>query len=155
MIYFPDVKVALDLYSAVFNPEVLFGNRTRPKEVTSPPDVPAKAIGILESALNSIQWHYSYGERRIPILGGLLAARIAKNHPFLDGNKRMGVAVMLLFLEENGYRLPEERQVDLLKPLNGVLEGRVSEEEFCELIAELVRRRPGRRPGGAPPSAEP
>ena len=41
---------------------------------------------------------------------------IVRNHPFIDGNKRLGLAVMYVFLEINGYRLdaPEVEAVDVM-----------------------------------------
>ena len=41
---------------------------------------------------------------------------IVKNHPFVDGNKRVALMVMYVFLEINGYRLdaPEVEAVDVM-----------------------------------------
>ncbi|GAB4232683.1 MAG: hypothetical protein OHK0028_08210 [Deltaproteobacteria bacterium] len=41
---------------------------------------------------------------------------IVKNHPFIDGNKRLALAVMYVFLEINGYRLdaPEVEAADVI-----------------------------------------
>jgi death-on-curing protein len=46
-------------------------------------------------------------------LAALYGAGIVRNHPFVDGNKRVGLMAMYAFLEMNGYRLeaPEAESV--------------------------------------------
>ena len=60
--------------------------------------------GALESALMRPQNLYAYEGVDIFKLAATYAAGIVKNHPFVDGNKRTGLAVALTFLEENGFR---------------------------------------------------
>jgi death-on-curing protein len=60
--------------------------------------------GLLQSALARPQQLYAYGEN--PDIIDMAAAHIAgivRNHPFIDGNKRTGFLVGVLFLELNGY----------------------------------------------------
>ena len=60
---------------------------------------------LLKSALARSQQHYAYTEP--PDIIGLAAvytAGMVRNHPFVDGNKRTGFIVGILFLEMNGYR---------------------------------------------------
>ncbi len=60
---------------------------------------------LLESALAPPRQHYDYAECRDTItLAALYAADIVRNHPFVDGNKRVGFVLGVLFLELNGYR---------------------------------------------------
>jgi len=64
-------------------------------------------IGLLESALNSPFQTFDEIDM-YPTLqqkAARLAFSIVKNHPFLDGNKRSGVHVMLVFLTVNGIFL--------------------------------------------------
>ena len=63
--------------------------------------------GLLESALESAfsgfggQEFYPTKEEK----GALLGYTLISNHAFVDGNKRIGVYIMLTFLEVNGIRL--------------------------------------------------
>ena len=61
--------------------------------------------GLLKSALARPQQHFAYAES--PDIVDMAAAYtwgIVRNHPFVDGNKRTGFVVGILFLELNGYR---------------------------------------------------
>ena len=61
--------------------------------------------GLLLSALARPRQIYAYAEQ--PDLVGMAAAStagIVKNHPFVDGNKRTGFVVGILFLELNGHQ---------------------------------------------------
>ncbi|MGZ8429438.1 MAG: type II toxin-antitoxin system death-on-curing family toxin [Candidatus Deferrimicrobiaceae bacterium] len=73
--------------------------------------------GLLSSALARPRNRRLYGASRS--LFDLAAAHgiaIAANHPFVDGNKRVALAVLYVFLERNGYRLeaPETDAVDVM-----------------------------------------
>lgn len=51
------------------------------------------------------------------------------NHAFVDGNKRIGIYVMLVLLEYNGIRL-EFGQEELIKLGLGIAEGHIKQEEI-------------------------
>jgi death-on-curing protein len=61
--------------------------------------------GLLESALGrpQLQWRYTKGD--LASLAAAYAFGIAKNHPFLDGNKRTAGVVCETFLILNGSRI--------------------------------------------------
>jgi death on curing protein len=72
---------------------------------------------------------FAYGKS--PTLFDLAAAYgygIAKNHPFIDGNKRTGFVLMAVFLELNGYSLdaPEIEVVLMMERLATDLEDQES-----------------------------
>ena len=72
-------------------------------------------IGLLQSALNS-PFQAFEGKEAYPSLLSKAAAMcrsIISNHPFVDGNKRAGVHVMLIFLEINGVQ-PDYTQDELI-----------------------------------------
>jgi death on curing protein len=46
---------------------------------------------------------FAYGKPNIFELATAYANGIIRNHPFVDGNKRLGLAIALTFLELNGY----------------------------------------------------
>jgi death on curing protein len=60
--------------------------------------------GRLESALERPQNLFAYGEPSLFELATAYASGIIRNHPFVDGNKRVGLAIALTFLELNGYQ---------------------------------------------------
>jgi death-on-curing protein len=61
--------------------------------------------GLLESALARPQQIAAYGDKPdISDLAAAYTAGIIKNHPFVDGNKRTGFILGILFLEINGMR---------------------------------------------------
>ena len=61
--------------------------------------------GLLESALARPQQIDAYGDAPdIVDLAAACTVGIVRNHPFVDGNKRTGFIVGILFLELNGYR---------------------------------------------------
>jgi death on curing protein len=61
--------------------------------------------GLLKSALARPQQHFAYAESPdIVYMAAAYTGGIVRKHPFLDGNKRTGFVVGVLFLELNGYR---------------------------------------------------
>ena len=60
--------------------------------------------GMLESALSRPVHRLAYGSPNIPELAAAYAFGLVRDHPFVDGNKRIGFATAILFLELNGYR---------------------------------------------------
>ena len=62
--------------------------------------------GLLQSALNRARNLYSYeGVTEVQRLASAYGFGIARNHPFLDGNKRTAFLAIGLFLLRNGYVL--------------------------------------------------
>ena len=60
---------------------------------------------LLKSALARPQQHLAHaGDADIIDLATAYTAGIVRNHPFVDGNKRTGFVVGILFLEMNGHR---------------------------------------------------
>jgi death on curing protein len=60
--------------------------------------------GLLDSALARPRQLYAYGKKPGVIeLSAAYLFGIVRNHPFVDGNKRVGFVVAMLFLELNGY----------------------------------------------------
>lgn len=60
--------------------------------------------GLLASALGRPLHHHDYeGVNEIVRLAALDTDAIVRNHPFVDGNKRVGFVVGVLFLELHGY----------------------------------------------------
>ena len=96
--------------------------------------------GLLLSALARPQNLLAYSEK-MPDISALAATYgfgIAKNHPFIDGNKRTALVVARTFLLLNGFNLDstqEEKYLTFLK----LAEGNLSEEELAAWIREKIR----------------
>ena len=92
--------------------------------------------GMLESALGRPQNKWSFGETDYDVLAAAYAFGIARNHPFVDGNKRIGHVAMEVFLI-NGYEI--EASVDDQETIIiDVASGKVSRIELSEWISKHI-----------------
>lgn len=62
-------------------------------------------LGLLESALARPINRFAYGETDLAALAASYAFGIARNHPFIDGNKRVALLAMVTFLGLNNVAL--------------------------------------------------
>ena len=81
---------------------------------------------MLESALYRPQQKEAYGEPDLSELAAAYLFGIVKNHPFIDGNKRTGLAAADLFLYFNGFSLEAEKE-DLIQFVLMVAAGAIDE----------------------------
>jgi death on curing protein len=94
--------------------------------------------GLLESALARPQNAYAYNRRSTPAkLSASYAFGIAKNHAFVDGNKRAAFMAIGLFLTINGRRLVAD-QADAIVTMLGVASGDVKEKALAAWIAANI-----------------
>jgi death-on-curing protein len=92
-------------------------------------------LGLLESALARPINKFGYGESDLAALAAAYAFGIARNHPFVDGNKRAAFAAIIVFLGLNGYDfdvLPEQATAMILS----LAAGEVSEESLTRWIRD-------------------
>ena len=61
--------------------------------------------GLFDSALSRPLNPDAYGDPDVSALAAAYAVALAKNHPFIDGNKRTAFVAMELFLMLNGHEL--------------------------------------------------
>lgn len=88
-------------------------------------------LGLLESALSRPINLLAYEpECSLFRLAAALCVGVAKNHPFIDGNKRTALLTTRAFLFLNGYAL-EPRQDDEVATLVAVAEGTLKEEALA------------------------
>lgn len=93
--------------------------------------------GALESAMNRPQILLAYGNNPDAAdLAASYAYGLARNHGFVDGNKRSAWVVARLFLADNGYRLRFE-PLDAIRLMEAAAVGTFTEKQ----IAEWFRRR--------------
>ena len=96
--------------------------------------------GLLESALARPLNLASYGEPDLAALAAAYGVGLAKNHPFVDGNKRAAFLAVGLFLGLNGYRLVTTQAEATLTVL-GVAAGEIDEDSFAAWIREHTQPR--------------
>lgn len=93
--------------------------------------------GLLESALARPLNLAAYGEPDLALLAASYAFGIARNHPFVDGNKRTALVVALLFLEKNRVRL-KAKDAELLAVFLDLAAGEITEEELAAWLRERI-----------------
>ncbi len=86
--------------------------------------------GLLDSALNKPLNLLAYGEPDFADLAASYASGLAKNHPFVDGNKRAAFLAVGMFLYLNGYRL-QTSQAEATLTVLGLAAGETSEGDFA------------------------
>ena len=96
-------------------------------------------IGGLKSAIAQPRMTFG-GEDLYPTLiekAGALCFSLVQNHPFVDGNKRLGHAAMEVFLILNGYEIQAsvDEQEELIL---GVASGQISRESLVEWLTTHV-----------------
>jgi death-on-curing protein len=96
--------------------------------------------GLLESALARPQQLHAYGdpEPDIADLAAALAYGLARNHPFVDGNKRTAAVACETFLELNSTTL-EAEDAELYPLYLALAEGKLSERDFAAWLRVHAR----------------
>jgi death on curing protein len=104
-------------------------------------------LGLLESALGRPINKFAYGESDLAALAAAVGFGIARNHPFVDGNKRTALASMIVFLGLNRIDLdaPQEAATAIVLSLAA---GEITEDILASWIADHLK--PLDAPGIAP-----
>jgi death-on-curing protein len=92
--------------------------------------------GMLESALDRPRNKWAYEQAELPELAAAYAYGLfAKNHPFVDGNKRTSLLALYTFLGINGidFIVPEAEAATMIASLAA---GEVSEESLARWIRD-------------------
>jgi death-on-curing protein len=89
--------------------------------------------GLFESALARPQNLAAYGEPDAAALAASYAFGLAKNHAFVDGNKRIALVALELFLELNGFVLAVDDAQCVIVILS-LASGAFSEDDLAEWI---------------------
>ncbi|MDE2361862.1 MAG: type II toxin-antitoxin system death-on-curing family toxin [Hyphomicrobiales bacterium] len=91
--------------------------------------------GLLESALARPVNTAAYNpEADVALLAAAYAFGIAKNHPFIDGNKRTAFVAMELFVMDNGFALTASDEEALMAMLR-LAAGDMTEEEYAAWVS--------------------
>lgn len=91
--------------------------------------------GLLESALARPLNLAAYGQPDVADLAASYCVGLAKNHPFVDGNKRVAFLAVGLFLALNGRRLVAS-QADATLTMLAVAAGQMDEEKLAQWLRE-------------------
>ncbi len=94
--------------------------------------------GLLESALARPQNQATYGSPTVFDLAASYAFGIARNHPFVDGNKRTAFVVSVVFLRLNGHE-PTAEQAEAAVVFIRLAAGEFSEPELAEWFRRNTR----------------
>lgn len=89
--------------------------------------------GLLDSALGKPQNLFAYGQPDLFDLAASYAFGLVRNHPFLDGNKRAGFVVAVLFLELNGCRF-QATEVDAALRTLALAAGEMTEAAYAKWL---------------------
>ena len=91
--------------------------------------------GKLESALDRPKNRWAYEQADLPELAAAYAFGIARNHPFVDGNKRTSLLALYTFLGVNGFDfiVPEAEAAAIILALAA---GEVDEEGLTRWIRD-------------------
>jgi death-on-curing protein len=95
--------------------------------------------GLLDSALVKPENLFAYGTPTLFDLAASYGFGLVKNHPFIDGNKRAGFTVAVVFLELNGYRFQATEAEAAVRTL-ALAAGDMTEKEFAAWLKTNSRK---------------
>ena len=119
------VWLTLDLVTAAHERQL--------KRFGGPPGL--RDLGMLESALSRPQNKFAYGETDMAALAAAYGYGLARNHAFVDGNKRISFMAIMLFLRRNGVAFapnPAHATAMILE----VAAGNISEEGLTRWLRD-------------------
>jgi death-on-curing protein len=95
--------------------------------------------GLLQAALARPRQHYAYAHRPDAVeLAVLYTAGIIRNHTFVDGNKRTGFVIGVLFLELHGFDFKASEE-DATQAVMGLAAGTLDEAEYASWLRANAR----------------
>jgi death-on-curing protein len=95
--------------------------------------------GLLDSALARPENRLAYGKPTIFDLAAAYAFGLVKNHAFIDGNKRIGFAAAVVFLETNGY-IFEAAEADAVLRTLALAASAMTESDYAHWMKANSRR---------------
>jgi hypothetical protein len=105
--------------------------------------VSENALGLRGDLRSQEGWDVAMKKRTVLIvliiLASVLIVFVAKNHPFVDGNKRTAFLALGLFLAMNEWRL-ETTQIDAIETMLSLARGTLDEHALAVWIREKIVR---------------
>lgn len=102
--------------------------------------------GLLEASIDGVFQTFE-GEELYPSKeekGARLGYNLISNHPFVDGNKRIGMHIMIVFLEVNGIKIDAPNEEVASMGLN-VASGNAGYEELLDWVRKYSDWLPGKK----------
>jgi death-on-curing protein len=97
--------------------------------------------GLLRSAVARPQHLAAYEPKAtVPKLAAAYAWGLLRNHPFVDGNKRIALAAMVVFLDLNGWELTCSEAEETAMILQAAA-GEIMEEAWSEWVGRNCKKR--------------
>jgi death-on-curing protein len=96
--------------------------------------------GLFESALARPENLAAYGKPDVSDLAAAYGFGIARNHPFIDGNKRTAFVAVELFLELNEFELSAS-DADCVLTMLAVAAGQMDEATFARWLRQHSQKR--------------
>ena len=97
--------------------------------------------GLLQSAVARPQQLAAYEPKAtVPKLAAAYAWGLLRNHPFVDGNKRIALAAMVVFLDLNGWELTCSEAEETAMILQAAA-GEIMEEAWSEWVRRNCKKR--------------
>jgi death-on-curing protein len=93
--------------------------------------------GLFESAMARPRNLAAYGDPDAAALAASYAFGLARNHPFVDGNKRTAAVVMEAFLNANGFEL-RANDAEIVVTILALAAGELGEEELAQWLRERI-----------------
>jgi death on curing protein len=95
-----------------------------------------RVVNLASSALSvpSSGWQGKDAYPELAQKAALLAARLAKNHPLPDGNKRAAWLSMVEFIERNGYRLAQPEPAEAVDAMLRLASSDLAEADFVDWL---------------------
>lgn len=85
------------------------------------------------------KWHYAENVD-LATLAAAYGFGLVRNHPYRDGNKRVGLVAMLTFLDLNGKEF-DAADAEVVREMTALADGRVSEEALSVWIRQHTIKR--------------
>lgn len=102
--------------------------------------------GLLDSALARPENLFCYGSPTLYEPAAGYTYGIAKNHPFIDGNKRTAFLTGAVFLMDNGFQ-PMVSEAEVVSAMTGLAAGQLTEAEFAQWLAQsftAIKKKPSK-----------
>ena len=100
-----------------------------------------RAPAALESALARPKHLAAYKQRvTMPQLAAAYAWGLLRNHPFIDGNKRIALAALIMFLDLNGWELACSEAEETAMILQAAA-AETTEREWTDWVSRKTRKR--------------
>ncbi len=95
--------------------------------------------GLFDSAMQRPRHLADYGQPDAAALAAAYGFGLARNHPFVDGNKRAAFVAVELFLALNGWELTAA-DADCVVAMMALAEGQLTEEDFAHWVREHLQK---------------